>query len=37
MTQRFSYYEDLSIRENLNFIARVYNIGNRRQAVDESL
>jgi ABC-2 type transport system ATP-binding protein len=37
MTQRFSYYEDLSIRENLNFIARVYNISNRRQAVDESL
>ena len=24
MTQRFSYYEDLSIRENLEFIARIY-------------
>src|SRR3954463_9388731 len=37
MTQRFSYYEDLSIRENLDFIARVYDVPNRRSAVDHSL
>ena len=37
MTQRFSFYEDLSIRENLDFVARVYQIPNRRVSVDESL
>jgi ABC-type uncharacterized transport system YnjBCD ATPase subunit len=37
MTQRFSYYEDLSIRENLDFIARVYAVPDRRQAVARSL
>jgi ABC-2 type transport system ATP-binding protein len=37
MTQRFSYYEDLSIRENLDFIARVYDVPDRRAAVQRSL
>ncbi|PAW64433.1 MAG: multidrug ABC transporter ATP-binding protein [Opitutia bacterium Tous-C1TDCM] len=37
MTQRFSYYEDLSIRENLDFIARIYAVPDRRAAVDRSL
>jgi ABC-2 type transport system ATP-binding protein len=37
MTQRFSYYEDLSIRENLDFIARIYEVPARRDAVQQSL
>ena len=37
MTQRFSYYEDLSIRENLDFIARIYAVPDRAAAVERSL
>ena len=37
MTQRFSFWEDLTIAENLDFVARVYAIRNRREAVNESL
>lgn len=37
MTQRFSFYEDLSIEENLDFVARMYGVPNRRKAVSESL
>jgi ABC-2 type transport system ATP-binding protein len=37
MTQRFSFYEDLSIAENLDFVARMYAVPKRREAVRESL
>ena len=33
MTQRFSYWEDLSIRENLEFVARMYRIPERKKHV----
>jgi ABC-2 type transport system ATP-binding protein len=37
MTQRFSFWEDLTIEENLDFVARMYELKNRRATVQESL
>jgi ABC-2 type transport system ATP-binding protein len=37
MTQRFSFWEDLSIRQNLEFVARMYEVGDVKAKVDETL
>ena len=37
MTQRFSFWDDLSIRENLDFVARMYQMPSRREAVDRAI
>jgi len=37
MTQKFSFWEDLSIRENLEFVARMYGLDDQRHRVDHTL
>lgn len=37
MTQKFSLYEDLSIEENLNFIAKVYGVPNRKIIITDTI
>jgi ABC-2 type transport system ATP-binding protein len=37
MTQRFSLYQDLSVRENLEFVARLYGVPNARSAAREMI
>ncbi len=37
MTQRFSFWSDLTIRENLEFVARLYRLHPSREVVDRTL
>jgi ABC-2 type transport system ATP-binding protein len=37
MTQRFSFWEDLSIRENLDFVAHIYEVGDAEAKVERML
>ncbi len=37
MTQKFSFWEDLSIRENLEFVARMYELHDGKARVDDTI
>jgi ABC-2 type transport system ATP-binding protein len=37
MTQRFSFWDDLTITENLDFVARIYDIPMRRDVVEQTI
>jgi ABC-2 type transport system ATP-binding protein len=37
MTQHFSYYQDLTVRENLDFVARIYGIEDRKSKMERTM
>src|SRR4051794_27060126 len=37
MTQRFSLYQDLSVRQNLEFVARLYGVRNAQEAARDMI